>query len=390
MPIDPSIALGVRPVQTPNMLANYAQAQEIGVNQLKMQEAQQSIENRNFIRGLDPDAPDYISKIMQRDPKLGMELRKNQLEGKKGQVELEANLMKNARNTLAPINDQGTYDLWRQQTILQLPSVAQFLPAKFDKDVKTALMLEADKYIGQTTLTKNQQETLNIQNKQLGVSQGNLDVARQNLTKPQYIQTNDGLVAVPNVLKPGQTPTGIPVMGANGENLGRPLKDIPAVASRAITENQIALNKVRRAIDLNEGKEITLPNGNKIQGDSNATGFIKGLTPQVILNSWDPQGVDTRAFIADIGSLKIHDRSGAAVTASETPRLKPFIPSISDSKDTAIKKLKQFEAEYQDMENSFAEMYSRDQGYRPNPSLLGKGSNAGGNRPSLDSIFNPK
>jgi hypothetical protein len=298
--------------------------------------------------------------------------------------------MKNARNTLAPINDQGTYDLWRQQTILQLPSVAQFLPAKFDKDVKTALMLEADKYIGQTTLTKNQQETLNIQNKQLGVSQGNLDVARQNLTKPQYIQTNDGLVAVPNVLKPGQTPTGIPVMGANGENLGRPLKDIPAVASRAITENQIALNKVRRAIDLNEGKEITLPNGNKIQGDSNATGFIKGLTPQVILNSWDPQGVDTRAFIADIGSLKIHDRSGAAVTASETPRLKPFIPSISDSKDTAIKKLKQFEAEYQDMENSFAEMYSRDQGYRPNPSLLGKGSNAGGNRPSLDSIFNPK
>jgi hypothetical protein len=187
MPIDPSIAMGVRPVQTPNMLANYAQAQEIGVNQLKMQEAQQSIENRNFIRGLDPDAPDYISKIMQRDPKLGMELRKNQLEGKKGQVELEANLMKNARNTLAPINDQGTYDLWRQQTISQLPSVAQFLPAKFDKDVKTALMLEADKYITQTQISASQQQTADVSKRGQDMTYG-ATIRGQNLSNDPELQ----------------------------------------------------------------------------------------------------------------------------------------------------------------------------------------------------------
>jgi hypothetical protein len=126
------------------------------------------------------NAPNYISQVGRVNPKLAMELQKSQLEGKKGQVELEANLMKNARNTLAPIDDQGTYDLWRNQTISQLPSVAQFLPVKFNKDVKTALMLEADKYIGQTTLTKNQQETLGIQKGQLGVSQGNLKVAQEN------------------------------------------------------------------------------------------------------------------------------------------------------------------------------------------------------------------
>jgi len=207
--------------------------------------------------------------------------------------------------------------------------------------------------------------------------------------RPQYMQTDAGLVALPNVLAKGQAPSGVLVTGPNGENLGRPLKDIPAVASRAIIENESALNKVKRAIDLNEGKEITLPSGDKIQGSETATGFFKGLTPQVILNDWDPKGVDTRAFIADIGSLKIHDRSGAAVTASETPRLKPFIPSISDSKETAAKKLIQFKAEYEDMQNSFAEMYSREQGYRPNPLLTG-GGNKGGAKPSLDSIFNPK
>ena len=156
MPIDPSIAMGVRPVQTPNMLANYAQAQELGVNQLKMQEAQQTIADRNALRGLDMNAPDYISQVGKVNPKLAMELQKSQLEGKKGQAELEGKLLTNARNTLAPINDQGTYDLWRKQTSAQLPGIAQFLPAKFDEKVKTALMLEADKYIQQTQLSAAQ------------------------------------------------------------------------------------------------------------------------------------------------------------------------------------------------------------------------------------------
>jgi hypothetical protein len=192
MPIDPSIAMGVRPVQTPNMLANYAQVQELGVNQLKMQEAQQSIADRNALRGLDMSAPDYISQVGRVNPKLAMELQKSQLEGKKGQVELEANLMKNARNTLAPINDQGTYDLWRQQTISQLPTVAQFLPAKFDKDVKTALMLEADKYIKQTQFSAVEQADLKIKQGQLGVSQGQLNLSRegQRLQYDPTVQAN--------------------------------------------------------------------------------------------------------------------------------------------------------------------------------------------------------
>lgn len=54
----------------------------------------------------------------------------------------------------------------------------------------------------------------------------------------------------------------------------------------------------------------------------------------------DPGGVAARASLANIGSLKLHDRSGAAVTAAESPRLMPFIPSIKDNVDVARTKLR--------------------------------------------------
>jgi predicted XRE-type DNA-binding protein len=119
-----------------------------------------------------------------------MELQKSQLESKKGQVELEANLMKNARNTLAPINDQGTYDLWRQKTISQLPGVAPFLPAKFDDKVKTSLMLEADKYIAQTQLSTNQAA-------QLGLTKRGQDLTYSAATQPVFSESAGGFFTRP-------------------------------------------------------------------------------------------------------------------------------------------------------------------------------------------------
>jgi hypothetical protein len=92
MPIDPSIAMGVRPVQTPNMLTNYAQAQELGVNQLKMQEAQQAIEDRNALRGLDPNAPDYISQVGRVNPKLALELQKGRIEARTAELDQRAKI----------------------------------------------------------------------------------------------------------------------------------------------------------------------------------------------------------------------------------------------------------------------------------------------------------
>ena len=58
----------------------------------------------------------------------------------------------------------------------------------------------------------------------------------------------------------------------------------------------------------------------------------------------DPQGVKLRALIGNVGSLVIKDRSGAAVTISESARLRPFIPSIGDTPETIRVKLEQLKA----------------------------------------------
>jgi hypothetical protein len=162
MAIDPNIPLGVRPVQLENPMNALAQAQQFNVHALKMQEAEQVMAERNALRGLDINAPDYISQVGRVNPKLALELQQGQQRTKIGQVELEGKLMANARNTLAPINDQSTYDVWRKQTSAQLPGIAPFLPAVFDDKVKTSLMLEADKYIAQTRISASQQQTADV------------------------------------------------------------------------------------------------------------------------------------------------------------------------------------------------------------------------------------
>lgn len=58
----------------------------------------------------------------------------------------------------------------------------------------------------------------------------------------------------------------------------------------------------------------------------------------------DPGGVAARAQIANIGSMVIHDRSGAAVTVHEMPRLAPFIPAMTDKPETIRIKLQKLRA----------------------------------------------
>ena len=398
MPIDPSIPLQVQPLKLETPMNTLAMASEV----MKMGEYQQAAQEKNALRSrmaqgnFDINNPAHRQEISAIAPTIGPKFMSEMAGTNKNIAQTQEATQKidSSKRIEAVQRIVGAPDAATAANILQSGMADGSVPVQHGTDMLKQLSTMSYPDWQMNTIrsvvkpeTRYTHETVSAGTKaQLNQSAAqHADV--QN--RPQYIQTDTGLVAVPNVLKPGQTPTGIPVMGANGENLGKPLKPIPANINTAISENDIALNKVNRALDLNAGKEITLPSGAKIQGSATATGFFKGLTPQVILNSWDPSGVDTRSFIADIGSLKVHDRSGAAVTASETPRLKPFIPSINDSAETAAKKLTNFKAEYQDIQNNFAETYSREQGYRPSPVLSGK-SSGGGNKPSLDSIFNPK
>jgi hypothetical protein len=83
--VNPNIAMSFRQpdIQVPNALAQFAQIQQIQggqqaqeLNALKLQEAQAASENRNSMRGLNFNAPDYVSQVARYDPKLASEIAK--------------------------------------------------------------------------------------------------------------------------------------------------------------------------------------------------------------------------------------------------------------------------------------------------------------------------
>lgn len=177
--------------------------------------------------------------------------------------------------------------------------------------------------------------------------------------QPQMVTTPEGVFQV------GRDGRAVPVVAPDGKPLtGKaPEKAIPASAAQKLFDNQQNLRRAEQALALMEGRDV-----GEMKGDANATG-LKGYMPDAVLQRQDPQGVDARAAIADLGSLVIHDRSGAAVTAAEFPRLQPFIPSPKDDPDTARKKLKRFVQIYRDVTNETTNFY-KESGYKV-PELSG-------------------
>lgn len=165
---------------------------------------------------------------------------------------------------------------------------------------------------------------------------------------------------------------GVPVAGTPFKGKHEGLKQIPANINLAIIKNSQGVQQLSDTIKL-------------LQQNPEATGF-KGFVPGAILNRADPEGVNARAGVADIGSLVMHERSGAAVTAAESPRLVPFIPLITDDNATALKKLKRMKTIIEGEQKGLTETYSKDQGYIPNP-VVSKISASEQNAPQMPPMY---
>jgi len=136
MALDPNIALGVRPLEVPNQLAQYGQIQQLmaardaqQLNALKMQEAQAAMEERNALRRLNPSAPDYEQQLFKVSPQLGINYRKEaaltaaqEAARKKSEFELKAAQRKFGddlkRNLSANPSDENVI-AWGQDAVLQ-------------------------------------------------------------------------------------------------------------------------------------------------------------------------------------------------------------------------------------------------------------------------------
>jgi hypothetical protein len=176
------------------------------------------------------------------------------------------------------------------------------------------------------------------------------------------------------LLVDSRTGQGQPVT-VDGQAVGQKLKDAPAQVQKAMIENGTNLRRAEKALALIEGADV-----GDMKGDKSATG-VKGYLPAAVLNRADPKGVDTRAQLADLGSLVIHDRSGAVVTASEFPRLQPFIPSATDDAATAKKKVRRFVQIYRDEIAATQQAYGPESGYRQlgaSPAGIKAGTDLGG------------
>jgi hypothetical protein len=147
-----------------------------------------------------------------------------------------------------------------------------------------------------------------------------------------------------------------------GQPIGAKTKDlrpVPTIINTAITQNQAVLNKINRA-------ELLL------QEKPDATGIIKSITPDILLNRVDKEGTSVRALLAELAATKVHDLSGAAVSASEFARLKPFLPQPSDDVNTLRTKLAGMKTELMDILEATSQIYSEEQGYKPLPNLAPK------------------
>lgn len=129
---------------------------------------------------------------------------------------------------------------------------------------------------------------------------------------------------------------------------GRP---IPPAVVKGLIDNRTNVGKIDRALAAIDA----YPEG---MGAKNYLG-------ESIRQRTDPKGVDVRAKVGDIGSLIIHDRSGAAVTVAEMPRLAVFIPQATDDPEVAKIKLNNLKANIQAIQDETESIYSPDAGYKP-------------------------
>lgn len=147
-------------------------------------------------------------------------------------------------------------------------------------------------------------------------------------------EQNTGRIAVVNARDAG------PGAGEGGDVN---LMQIPPAQRGAVINNRTKLGVIDQAAAA-------------LQAYPEAVGLGRGLTPGMLRDRarvggipnpfGDPKGVGARALLGNLASLEIRDRSGAAVTASEFPRLKPFIPVLTgpdaDDYETVMWKLQQF------------------------------------------------
>jgi hypothetical protein len=257
--IDPSIALGVKPIQIENPLAVQGRAMEGAVNALKYQELQRATQEeqevRNYLRGAnlaDPNVRAGLSqfgktglgygKLLAEQEKAGLQTQ--ELKGKIAKQDIEVQREQFANLSFNPSNENVIAHL--QDSVLQgklPPAQAQQLldqvmpmnPAQ-RKQFFTEMGVKAEKRYEMTTLSEFQKQDLGLKRERLAKDidptlQANLASARE------YGQTLGKNKAVAEQALPGALQTAEESIRLIDEMVGKaPVKDASGKVIQAGTK----------------------------------------------------------------------------------------------------------------------------------------------------------
>ena len=406
MPLDPVLARGLTPITAPqapdpaNQFAKIIQMEnlrsQMETNALTRQKNQMEMEDRNALRAA-LASPDPAAALMGIPGGAGEVEARAKLDTAK--MERMLKVLSVGNEYLARARDQQSYDAARQAVESLSPGSTRSWASQYSPEGVQSLLQDA------ATIRKlNEPTDFDRMVRAAGIQPGTPEaqaLARRKLDKDVYIAPTEASLLPSDVRTAQWLSTQPPEIQAlyfkskRGENApdasvvartetdddgtvhqfnaygkeiatsagagktkGGGLKTLPSPVARAVMENEHSLRLARNALTLIQGGKVGEQAGSKA-----ATG-VKGFLPDAALSRLDPEGVPTRAAIADLGSMIIHDRSGAAVTASEYPRLMPFIPKANDDPPVVEQKLKRFIQVYEDMQQDFRDMYSEDQGYQ--------------------------
>lgn len=188
--IDPSIALGVKPVQIENPLVAQGRAMESAVNALKYQELQRGLQEeqevRNYLRGADLSKPEVraglsqfgktglgYGKLLAEQEKAGLDVKK--LQGEIDKQTLEAHRQRvsdlafnpSDENVLAHLQDSVLRkEITPDQAKMQWSQVGAMNPAQ-RKDYFLKMGVNAEKRLEQMSLSEFQKQDLGIKRERL-------------------------------------------------------------------------------------------------------------------------------------------------------------------------------------------------------------------------------
>jgi len=393
MAIDPNISLGVRGIELPNQLAQYGQIAQIQnaqqsnqLHQLQMQEAQATAQERNALRQLNPNAPDYEQQLFRVNPQLGIAFRKETSaaaaqEATKQKALIDAATAKQSMmsqayrdisgrpsdaNIMAHTEDIQASALFSpqekqkalatQETLLAMPVTERgaFLASQGAKpsDLKPTVHVGPSGAFSTTPfsnvatpvagaegafkMTEAQRAANAIAQQRANIEGQRLALDRQSVVYQPNAE--GGLTAFPSKLAAGETPRGRAVMAA-----GPGIQPFQVKPSEAEGAQQMSLNQ-QRSIIKGALKAVS--------ETPDAFGYMAGTLPESArARMASPEENTNRSYLFNVVSGVIKERAGTAQSAAEAETLNRFLPTEKDDAPIIKSKLEGFEKYLTDKES---------------------------------------